>query len=159
MVLISRRARVSAEHPSRCKAMLHRTAILTAAIALLSACTGGSAVNFEVYRAAPNQDELELVGAGCMAREQGGGAGGGTHEYAQMQSDAPNGGIELTYLLPASAQNAEDPVEVDDPDLVVAAMLTLSKSDLESGDQFEVQFDRADGAHFKAVHWGSEDCD
>jgi hypothetical protein len=139
--------------------MLPRAVILTSTIALLSACTGGSAVNFEVYRAAPNQDELELIGAGCMAREQGGGAGGGTREYAQQQSDAPNGGIELTYLLPAAAQDAEDPVEVDDPGLVVAAMLTLSKADLESGELFELEFDRADGAHFKAVHWGSEDCD
>src|SRR5262245_50731390 len=131
----------------------------TAAILALSACTGGSAVNFEVYRAAPNQDELELIGLGCLAREQGGGAGGGTHEYAQQQSDAPHGGIELRYLLPAAAQNVEDPVEVDDPGLVVAATLTLSKADLESGDVFAIEFDRADGAHFKALHWGSEDCE
>jgi hypothetical protein len=139
--------------------MLHRSAILTATIGLLSACTGGSAVNFEVYRAAPNQDELELVGAGCIAREQGGGAGGGTREYAQQTADAPNGGIELTYLLPAAAQSPEDPVEVDDPDLEVAATLTLSKADLESGELFELEFDRADGAHFEAVHWGSESCE
>lgn len=128
-------------------------------LALGSGCTGGSAVNFEVYRAAPGQEQLELVGAGCIARERGGGAGGGTHEYAQQQSDAPNGGIELSYLLPAAAQDAEDPVEVDDPGLVVAATLTLSKADLESGEMFEIEFDRADGAHFEAVHWGSEDCD
>jgi hypothetical protein len=135
------------------------TLISTFALLTLGGCTGGSAVNFEVYRAAAGQDELELIGAGCMAREQGGGAGGGTHEYAQQQSDAPNGGIELSYLLPAAAHDAEDPVEVGDPGLVVAAMLTLSKAELESGDMFELEFDRADGAHFKAVHWGSTDCD
>lgn len=129
------------------------------ALLALGGCTGGSAVNFEVYRAAPGQEQLELIGAGCMAREQGGGAGGGTHEYAQQQSDAPHGGIELRYLLPASAQDAEDPVEVDDPGLVVAAMLTLSKADLESGEMFEIEFDRADGAHFEAVHWGSQGCE
>jgi hypothetical protein len=140
---------------------MHRTATVASTVALLalSACTGGSAVNFEVYRAAAGQDELELIGAGCMARVQGGGAGGGTHEYAQQQADAPNGGIELTYLLPASAQSVEEPVEVGDPGLVVAAMLTLSKADLESGEMFEVEFDRADGAHFQAVHWGSDECE
>jgi hypothetical protein len=139
----------------------HASIILACTFALLalSGCTGGSAVNFEVYRAAPGQEQLELIGAGCIARVEGGGAGGGTHEYAQQQSDAPHGGIDISYLLPAAAQDAEDPVEVDDPDLVVAAMLTLSKADLESGEMFAIEFDRADGAHFEALHWGSEDCD
>jgi hypothetical protein len=142
--------------------MLRSHSILIASILALSAlggCTGGSAVNFEVYRSAPGEDQLELVGAGCILREEGGGAGGGTHEYAHQQSDAPNGGIELRYLLPASAQDVEDPVEVDDPGLVVAAMITLSKADLESGEMFVLEFDRADGAHFEATHWGSPDCD
>ena len=133
--------------------------ISTFALLALSSCTGGIAVNFEVYRAAAGQEELELIGAGCIARVQGGGAGGGTNEYAQQEADAPHGGIELSYLLPASANDAEDPVEVGDPGLVVAAMLTLSKADLESGEMFELEFDRADGAHFKAVHWGSLDCE
>jgi hypothetical protein len=142
--------------------MLRSHSILLAstfALLALGACTSGSAVNFEVYRAAPGQDELELIGAGCMAREQGGGAGGGTNEYAKQTSDAPNGGIEVRYLLPAAAQDAEEPVEIGDPGLVVAAMLTLSKADLESGETFVLEFDRADGAHFEAIHWGSQDCD
>jgi hypothetical protein len=143
--------------------MLRSHSILLAsafALLALSACTSsGSAVNFEVYRSAPGQDELELIGAGCMAREEGGGAGGGTHEYAKQTFDAPHGGIELRYLLPAAAQDAEQPVEIGDPGLVVAAMLTLSKADLESGETFVLEFDRADGAHFHAVHWGSQGCE
>jgi hypothetical protein len=140
---------------------IHRNAIFASVVGLLSlsACTGGSAVNFEVYRAAPGEDQLEYVGGGCIAREENGGAGGGTHEYAQQQAAAPNGGVEVTYLLPPAAQGPEEPVEVDDEGLVVAAMLMLSKADLESGEVFAVEFDRADGAHFEALHWGSEDCD
>lgn len=125
----------------------------------LGGCTEDSAVNFEVYRAAAGQDQFELLSAGCIAREVGGGAGGGTNEYAMQQSDAPDGGIELSYLLPPSARSVEDPVELDDPDLVVAATLTLSMAELESGEVFELEFERADGARFEAVHWGSQGCD
>lgn len=120
-------------------------------------CGGGAAVHHEIYRAAPDED-LDLISAGCMTREAGGGAGGGTNEYVLRQRDAPGGGMTLTYLLPSEAADPEQPLDPEDPELSVAATLDLSKSDLLSGETFVVEFDANDGTHYEAVHWGSADC-
>ena len=129
---------------------------------VLSACDDGSvALNYEVYRAASGDDELEYEGRVCIVIDEGSGVGGGTNEYAVRQESLPGGGTELTYLVPDAAQSPENPVDPsnEDDELTEVAVVSLGYEDLVAGEVFTVEFERPDGARFEVSHWGSADCE